>query len=283
MNESTATLKYEFNEKEHVHLLNGKPLTGTSSVEAVMSKPLTWWASGKAVEMLGWVSENIRENGRIVGKVPEKDRLKAAAKVLKKVKKDTVKKYLVRLDEAYRAHHTDSATTKKDGTNLHEELETFVKSRMGLIKKFPAPSERIMPFVKWADENVEKFLWSEAHCFHEDLWVGGVIDAGALLKTGQTAVIDFKRAKEAYVEHFIQASGYALQIERNGIWDKTGTKNKTIGKIDALIVVAFGAKEIKPEIRFDIDAYKRGFEWCVGLYRLLGYEDEISKNNKHNG
>jgi hypothetical protein len=39
--------------KEHMHYLDSIPLTGTSSVMNVLSKPLSWWASGKACEVLG--------------------------------------------------------------------------------------------------------------------------------------------------------------------------------------------------------------------------------------
>jgi hypothetical protein len=40
--------------ENHVHLLNDKPLIGTSTVVGVIAKPLTWWASGLAVEEMGW-------------------------------------------------------------------------------------------------------------------------------------------------------------------------------------------------------------------------------------
>ena len=57
-------MKYKFDEsidpetgkQNHLHLLDGKPLTGTSSVEDVLSKVLTWWASGLAVEKFGWLN-----------------------------------------------------------------------------------------------------------------------------------------------------------------------------------------------------------------------------------
>ena len=48
--------QYKFNKEKHLHTLDGIPLTGTSSVVGVLMKPLSWWASGKAVELLGWLN-----------------------------------------------------------------------------------------------------------------------------------------------------------------------------------------------------------------------------------
>ncbi len=46
-------MTYQFDDKQHLHLLDGKPLTGTSSVGNVLSKPLTWWSAElSAVECL---------------------------------------------------------------------------------------------------------------------------------------------------------------------------------------------------------------------------------------
>ena len=50
-------MKYQFNEKEHIHTLDDKPLMGTSTVVGIIAKPLTYWASGLAVGKLGCENE----------------------------------------------------------------------------------------------------------------------------------------------------------------------------------------------------------------------------------
>jgi hypothetical protein len=133
--------------------------------------------------------------------------------------------------------------------------------------------------VDWAKANVKKFLWSEANCFDEELWVGGISDAGCELNDGRLAVIDFKSSKAAYPTSFLQTAGYAIQIEKNGLFHESGNANKKIGgKIEALIVVPFGAEVVLPEIRYEVEAYKTGFRQAVGLYRLLGMEEKIKEN-----
>lgn len=261
---------YSFDKEKHLHTLDGKSLTGTSSVIDVLAKPLTWWASGKAVEVLGW------SNPKLVSK---EERPKLAEVVLGQIKGMDSETYLTLLDKAYRAHNDTKNKAAKKGTDLHAELETYVKWKMGLIKLEhlgDALPEQIHPFIHWADENVKEFIWSEAHCYSERLWVGGVSDVGAILNDGTFAIIDFKSSKEAYIGQFIQIAGYAIEVEENGLFDATGKHTKKIdGKIGALIVVPFGAEKVLPVIMRDVEQYKKGFESAVQLYRLMF-------NNKEN-
>ena len=265
--------QYKFNKSKHVHLLDDKPLTGTSSVEDVLNKPLTWWASGLAVQKLGVPDAKVFTKIK-KGTETEEELVALQDSVTKKLgelKDYTPEEYLELLEDAYRAHSTTLKDKAKDGTDLHAELEDYVKGQMGLKPKRKY-DEKIQPFIDWAKENVDEFLWSEAHCFDEELWVGGICDAGAKLKDGSIALIDFKSAKEAYANHFIQCAGYVIQIEKNGLWDSKGKQNKKVDKIDKLIVFPFGAEKVEPKIRLDLDSYKQGFRSCVQLYRLLGLE-----------
>ena len=272
-------MPYKFDDTIHLHLFQKdgewKPLTGTSSVVNVLAKVLTWWASGLAVGKLGWIKkadprkatvEEVKGNAIV--------RMEAARKSLSALKKMTPAGFLDLLDEAYKAHSVKLKDSAAAGTDLHAELEKFVKYRMGLNKLHrPIFDPKIKPFEDWADVNVKKFLWSEAHCFDELLWVGGICDAGAELLDGSIALIDFKSAKEAYDSHFIQAGGYAYQIDNGGLWDSTGTKSKKLGKnIEHLIIVPFGAEVIVPQFKNNVADYKQGFANCVQLYRLLGMD-----------
>ena len=279
-------MKYLFNKEKHLHMLDGRALTGTSSVANVLAKVLTWWASSCAVGLMGWVYPKIKEQGRVVGEVPLKERLKTSNKMLAKIKKMKGGQYLALLDEAYKAHSVRLDDSAKAGTDLHAELERYVKAQMsnddGLVF-----DPRIQPFVEWASHAVKRYLWSEAHCFHEYLWIGGISDVGVELNAqvvetpdgqvevpdGTLAIIDFKSAKEVYLSHFIQGAGYALQVEKNGLFDADGNQ---IGKLDkpieAIIIVPFGADIVYPEIRMRAKEYKEGFVHCLALYRLLGMD-----------
>ena len=271
-------MDYKFDEKKHIHSFKDKPLCGTSTVMGVVAKPLTWWASGLAVAKLGWINSKIKVNGKYTT-IALETRLEALQPQHEAIKAMSNEEFLTLLDEAYKAHSVNLKDTAQAGTDLHAELEKYVKNWMlchdpknkggDMINK-TVYDKKIEPFIKWANENVKKFLWSEAHCYSEKLWCGGISDAGAELNDGTIAIIDFKSAKDAYTGHFIQCAGYAIEIEENGLFDSTGTHTKKIdGTIGALVVVPFGAKEVYPVIMRDVDAHKKAFEAAVVLYRLM--------------
>lgn len=264
MQSKEQTDQYQFNDAKHLHSLNGRPLTGTSSVVNVLAKGgLTWWASGMCAAEFGWLNPK---------KHTEDELIESARNARVDLVDMDAKDYVKHLQKAYYAHSTNLKKTAKKGTDLHAELEDFVKGVMGIMPKREY-DERIKPFVEWSKENVEEFLWSEAHCYDESLWVGGISDTGVKLKTGKLAVIDFKSSKEAYLNQFIQDAGYALQIEKNGLWNSTGTMNKRIdGKFEELIVVPFGAKVVTPVVRCNVEELKQGFVSAVSLYRLVSKE-----------
>jgi len=231
---------------------------------------LTWWASGKALEQLGWTNPKI---------VPKEEGIKIAGKARKNFF-ITNADYYDWLQECYKNHATSLKESAEKGTDLHAELEKFVKAEMGIWNyEIEDLDKRILPFVNWAKENVKQFLWSEANCFDEELWVGGISDAGCELKDGRLAVIDFKSSKAAYPTSFLQTAGYAIQIEKNGLFHESGLANKKVeGRFGALIVVPFGAEVVMPEIRYEVEPYKLGFRQAVGLYRLLGMDEKIKEN-----
>lgn len=259
-------MKYQFNNEEHLHLLDGKPLTGTSSIGNVLSKPLTWWAAGLAVEKFGWLNPKKH--------TPESVKI-ALQEGYHRIKALTLSEYGKLLTEAYYAHSTKLKDTAQTGKNLHEELEHFVKAEMGKLSHKEKYEERIQPFIDWAKENIKQYIASEAHCFDEELWVGGITDCVAELNDGKLAIIDFKSSKEAYPTQFLQCSGYAIQVEKNGLFSDDGEHSKKLdGKIEVLIVVPFGAEVVEPSIRYDVESYKQGFRSAVVLYRLLGLENK---------
>ena len=204
-------MNYQFNKEKHIHLLDGKPLCGTSTVLSVVAKPLTWWASGLAVAKLGWT------NPKKTDKATQEEALKMGYELVKGLDIDGYKKLL---DEAYRAHSVKLTDSAEAGTDMHETLENFVKGR--LEGKDMHLEGNLKCFEEWVDKNVDKFLWSEANTYSEKLWVGGITDCGALLKNGEKCIIDFKSSKEAYTSQFLQIAGYDLQIGENGLLTNDG-------------------------------------------------------------
>ena len=253
--------RYKFSEQNHIHTLDGKPLIGTSTATGVISKPLTWWAAEtSAVECL--------EVGEKIPTIRE-EYLKACNSQNKRQAISELQKKYPIFKKARFAHFVDRNKKAEKGTDLHEELEKFVKAEMGIWNyEVKDLDERVLPFVAWAKDNVEKFLWSEAYCYSEELWVGGISDVGFIGKDGKLGVIDFKSSKEAYQSQFIQIAGYDIQILENGLFDKDGNRLLEPTEVNQYMVWAFGAEHPEPTMRFNLEELRQGFRSALCLHKL---------------
>lgn len=270
--------KYRFNDegKAHEHLLwsdrkqEWEQLTGTTTILDVLGKVLTWWASGLAVSKLGWTNSKVKVNGKYEN-VSLEQRLTHLKPIREAQSKLDDKEYLSLLDEAYKAHSVRLDETADAGTDLHAELERFVKDFMNGVHikgSIDVYDKKIMPFIEWTANNVKRFLWSEGYCYDELLFVGGITDCGAELKDGSYVIIDFKSAKEAYFNHFVQIAIYNLLIEKNGLFNKDGDKVMDLEKpIIKYIVVPFGASKFTIVENNNIKNLKKAGLACVELYR----------------
>ena len=120
---------YKFDQENHIHTLDGKPLIGTSSMASVLAKGgLTYWASGLAVAKFGWIHPGDKKKGF----TPKEERLAISTTRKLEVEKLSPEEYLSLLDEAYKAHASTLKTSAKGGTDMHAELESYIKFILGL-------------------------------------------------------------------------------------------------------------------------------------------------------
>lgn len=255
--------EYRDGKGEHMHTLDGKPLLGTSTVVGIISKPLTYWASGLAVGKLGWL--NPKENNLDI-------RLNHVTPYLEEIRQMSTVDFIDRLDEAYKAHSVKLKDSASTGTDMHAELEIYIKECMkngGTPQVVTTDFAPVNIFQDWAIKEVEYFVWSEANCYSRELWLGGISDVGAMLKDGRTVIIDFKSSKEAYESQFIQGALYAIQVEENGLMDSKGKVWKKLeNKINGVIIFPFGAKKPEPAYRWNMDELKEAGKACVCLYKI---------------
>lgn len=269
--------------QNHTHYLNDVPLMGTSTVLNVLAKPLTWWASGLAVAHLGWTPVNDPLTKK---KAPKEPRIEAVRERFSEIKNLTDEQYLDCLDEAYRAHSVKLDTSAQVGTDMHAELEAYVKSCINLNESLPfdmqnytanggVAHDAVRLFSEWSIENVERFIASEAYCYSKRLWTGGIVDLVYMDNAGNWALLDFKSAKEAYDAHFMQNAGYDIAISENGIFTKDGELVRTIDQpFQHYSVLPFGMPEPTVTHKDNIQDYKDSFEACVTIHRL----SQVGKN-----
>jgi len=270
--------RYQYRDEkgEHLHLLDNRPLIGTSRVGSVLSKPFAWYGSGKAVEAFGCPDAKVltKIKNRKATEEEKAKHEKALEVSHNLIKTMTIDQYGKLIDTAYRAHDTFKRSKAKEGTDLHAELERFVKLHMaGEFGKGAGYPDQIKPFADWTFSNVKRFLWSEGHCYSELYWLGGISDAGYEKHDGTFGIIDFKSSKEAYIDHFWQCAGYDIQIEQNGVLDADGNQiYKLEQPIKEYCVFAFGAESPKPAFNFDMAGSKEAFLAMLTLYKKLPQE-----------
>ena len=269
-------MKYLFDKKEHLHFLDGAPLTGTSSVANVIAKPLTWWASGLACEVMGMPDKALFAKIK-KGEIAEKDKDELLIKLQEfLLGLGTLKpeEYLELLTKAYRAHDTFKKEAADKGTDLHGEISKWVREEIYAQRgeeRIASPYHpKIKPLVEWAEKNVKEWLWSEMHCYSSRLFLGGICDLGAKLKDNSLILMDAKSSKAAYPNMFIQPALYDLQISENGGYTADGMQTFTLDRpITKYAIIPFGAEKIEPFIRTDVENCKKAALAALELYRFL--------------
>lgn len=262
---------YKFDSQNHIHTLDGAPLIGTSSMASVLAKPLTWWASGLAVEKFGWINKGNAKKGF----EKKEKRLKIASKKRKEIEKLSDEEYLTLLDDAYSAHSKKLDTTAKAGTDMHEVMEDYVKKCIEEndgkpLAHNPNEDKKLSILIEWSLKNVKRFLWSEAHCYSKELWLGGISDCGYEDTEGKYAILDFKSSKDVYLSQFWQCVGYAIQIEENGLFTSDGTFLMKLDKpIDYVSVLPFGMDEPEVFNNYDMIGGKEAVKAMILLYKKL--------------
>ncbi len=272
--------KYLDEKGEHMHTLDGAPLFGTSTIVDVLKKEgLTWWASGLAVAQLGCPDGKLLTKIKNKKATPEEKELLETSLNIKheEIAKMSSDEYFSLVDTAYRAHSLKLADSAQAGTDMHAELEKYVKLMISDQDSVPMAMNgyehrAVELFANWAIKNVKRFLWSEINCYSERFWVGGISDLGYEKHDGTIGIMDFKSSKEAYLSQFFQCAGYDIQIGENGGVDKDGNKVFQLpegASISEYAVFPFGMKEPEPQFHTDIAGAKGCFLACLTLHKKM--------------
>lgn len=232
--------RFTFNEEEHVYTLDGKPLYGTTTVLGVIAKPM----------LIGWAAsmtaDYIREN--VAYAIPGEDGGYWA------IKPKTV-------EEAKSAHRKKKEKAGELGTDVHKEIEEWIKTCIKLHDGLPVVTGTSSPqateFIQWAVVKNVKFLASEKRLYSEEWWVGGTADFICEME-GKILIGDVKTGKDIYQEFWYQTGAYAKMTEEMGLYPK----------IEGLVVVNVPkAGGLKIEFNYDIEGNKKAFECALYLYK----------------
>lgn len=263
--------RYKFiNEgRKHLHTLDGKPLVGATTAKSIIGgkdQLMQWYADMAAISGLSLPQQDIKDEYEKVQAISDwKEKAKA--------KRELDKNY-PDYATARRAAILSRDKSAKTGTTRHSTLEDYVnyclesggKPRGVSVSEY-APE--VVSFVNWALDNVEEFYFTEAYCYHEPLWGGGIADLGLKLKNGKRVIADHKNSKGAYPDQFLQCAIYDTFLNHSGGLDKDGNKLFDWELADGYIVFPFRSEPFTPEFRWNAEGYRKGGEYTFALYKLL--------------
>jgi len=238
--------RFQFNPNNHAYTLDGKRLTGVTTIIGVLDKPaLIGWASNMAVDsVIKGASYKRKEN---------------IYEVTKDVLEDSRKAWCRKRDSA-----------GDIGTEVQNMIELYAKAKI-LGNKFEAThkDEQVQKmyekFVEWAEENSVKFLLSEQKLYSEKHWYAGTVDLVIEIK-GKKYIADIKTAKDIYNTNYIQMAGYDICLEELGkLKDCEGycviNIPKQLGKD--------GEVKLKEKRISNTGDFKEAFLHCLAIYRFI--------------
>ena len=187
---------YNFDEKEHIHTLDGLPLHGITTVLKVISKPaLIQWAANMAVQ---YIKDNSSGFDMFEG-----EQTNFYRGITDKL-----------LEEARFAHRKKKEKASDWGTIIHKAIEDWIKTETE--PKLENEQQVVFDkFKDWVEENKIEFLESEKHVWSKNLWIGGITD-GIMKMDGKKYVFDIKTSSAIYNEHFFQMAAYQVCLEEMG-------------------------------------------------------------------
>ena len=233
-----STLK--FNKAKHAYRLDGKPMTGVTTVLGIIAKPaLINWAANMAVD---YVKENSAGGGLLDYLVSEKV-----------------------LEEARTAHTRAKEKAGDKGTDIHALVEEYIKKSISendgrAIGDIPTQEPMLEEFIRWAVNNKVQFLESEKRVYSEKWWVAGTADFTCKIND-QRFVGDLKTQKTMWDRTpFFQTAGYMKMLVEMGEEPYDGTIIVNINKEDNKLT------EYKS---YDWEADIKSFESALQLYRTI--------------
>jgi len=250
-------MEFTFDEKTHTYKLDGKRMTGVTTVLGIIAKPaLIQWSANMAVE---YVMDNFTER-LLKYPLPSKDEMDLFFK------------------EAKTAHRRKKEDAGQKGTDVHKEIEVLVKKAIekfgGVIGEFHPENKQVDNFVTWATKNEVQFLESEKVMYSKKHFVGGTCDFTCIMN-GNKYVGDIKTSSGIYGrEPFAQCAAYRMMLEEMGEKEFEGSIIVNIpktGKFNEDKDVHFS-----PYYEKDLELFLS----ALSVYRVINSFEKVNKFNK---
>jgi hypothetical protein len=180
--------RLRFDEKKHAYTLDGKLLSGTTTIISETSSKgnLVQWAANCAVDFIKEVSENaVKDLWYVQGR---------------------------HLEEARTAHTRKRDKAANKGTDTHALVETYVNAciKNGGYAVPVHPTDPVAPFAEWALSKFVRFLAAEQRLYSEKWGYAGTADFIAVID-GKLTIGDLKTFPKMWsADPFIQMGAYSI-------------------------------------------------------------------------
>lgn len=239
---------FTFEEKGHKYLLDGKPLTGVTTVLGVIAKPvLIGWAAKQTAE---WIRQNAQQHDASPDQA-------IGSQVWYHVNEEN-------LQEAAKAHTKKKEEAGSKGTDVHALVEGYIKKCISINSGNAIldgqTTRELDRFQNWAVSNNVQFLCSEKRMYSREWWVAGTADF-TFIKDGKRYVGDLKTMKKLWDRiPFFQCAAYMKMLEENGEEKYDGSCIVNINKETG---------ELTEHYTYAHEEDKKSFEAALCLYRAL--------------
>lgn len=228
---------FTFDEKAHLYKLNGKPMTGVTTILQVIAKPsLIQWAANMACDYIeGSCKPGFTDDGTPC--------------------------YLATLAEltlARTAHRTKKEKAGDIGTEAHKWIEEWIKNPSHPLPENEMVKKMVENFVNWAKENNVKFLESEMRVYSEKYWYAGTIDL-VLEMGGKKYLGDLKTSSGIYDEHFYQTAAYHNALNEMGYH---------LDIVEHIIINCKKDGKMQVKTSTDYENNRKAFMGALAIYRV---------------
>lgn len=167
--------------RKHDYMLNGKPLTGVTTILKVVGKGdvLVQWSANQTCE---YVREHVDD---------------MALKPL--------------LENAKYAWKNSRDTAGNFGTNVHKAIEEWIKNGNLPVDTDVKEYQAFENFREWAKVESVIFLESEKRVYSKKYWYAGTLDILVEID-GKIWLADIKTSSGIYPEHMWQMAGYDIAL-----------------------------------------------------------------------
>lgn len=247
-------MDFKFETKNHSYTLDGKPLTGCTTILGVIAKPaLIQWAASEAVKFVGeeW-----------------KPDVTYSAEAIKII-----------LDKAKTVHRRKKEEAGQKGTDVHAIIEDIIKFAIekdeGQVMMNTHEIPQVRNFIEWAMDLKIKFLESEKKVYSAKHWVAGTADFTCLID-GRKYIGDIKTSSGIYDRTpMAQTAAYRMMLEELGEKDFVGSvivNIKKDGNFDKEKDV-YWSEDFQEDLRL--------FMGALEVYRVLNSTIIIKINKKN--